>query len=85
VRYYPASYLLEKVLLRSSYTPQIIKNYKKYIEKFSIDYGYNTGGIQDVYCISEEGLRLILHNGKVGRLSIEQRKAMNGLLEFFTY
>jgi hypothetical protein len=38
--------------------------------------------MQNVNCITEEGLKLVLGNSKVGRLSIDQRKAMNVLLEY---
>lgn len=82
-KYYPISYLGSKVLLKDLSPAQLRQNgYGKYIEKFKIDFGEDTGGVQNTYCISEEGLKVILKNSKIGRLSVEQRKVMNKVLEY---
>ena len=80
--YYPISFIMEKVLLKRTGASGLQKEYSIYIKKFKIDYGIATGGIQNVNCISEEGLKLILNNSKIGRLDVDQRKAMNVLLEY---
>lgn len=81
ITYYPISYLGSKVLLKDLSPSQLRNNgYNKYIKMFKIDFGEYA--IQDTYCISEDGLKVILGNSKIGRLSIEQRKAMNKVLEY---
>jgi hypothetical protein len=82
VIYYPISFIMEKILLKKTNTVSLQKEYSQYIKKFKIDYGLHTGSTQNVNCISEEGLKQVLSNSKIGRLSIEQRKAMNVLLEY---
>ncbi len=79
--WYPISYMGDKVLLKDLSPAQLRQNgYGKYFKEFEIDFGEYTGGLQNTYCTSEEGLKVILGNSKIGRLSIEQKKAMNGLL-----
>lgn len=80
VIYYPVSYIMGKILLKKTNTISICNSYEQYINKYNIDYGNNN--IQEVYCISENGLKLVLSDSKLGRLSIEQKKAMNILLEY---
>ncbi len=81
--WYPVSYIGDKVLLKTLTPNQLIKNkYEKYIRQFYIDYGEHTGGIQFTYCISEKGLKQILLNCKIGRLSVEQKKAMKKVCSF---
>jgi len=80
--YYPISFIMTKVLLKQTNTVSLQKEYSQHIKKFFIDYGFTTGGIQEVYCISEEGLKTYLQNSKIGRLNIEQKRAMNTLLEY---
>ena len=81
VKYYPISYVGEKVLLKYLAGGQLINNgYGDYIKTFSVDYGEATGGYQDTYCISEDGLKKILKNSRIGSLSVDQKKAMNKLL-----
>lgn len=81
--YYPISFIGNKVLLKDLSGNQLVKNgYGKYIKQFEIDFGEKSGGIQLTYCISEEGLRIVLNNSKIGRLSLEQKKAMNKVLEY---
>ena len=83
VIYYPISYMGSKVLLKDLTGNQLIRNgYGEYIRQFEINYGEDTGGIQNTYCISELGLRVILKNSKIGRLKIEQKRAMNKVLEY---
>ncbi len=82
ITYYPISFIMEKVLLKKTSQGGLQKDYSQYIKKYKIDYGLYTGSIQNVYCISEEGLKQVLNNSKIGRLSIAQRKAMNVLLEY---
>lgn len=77
VIYYPISYIGSKVLLKVLTGNQLIKNgYGKYIKQIEVDYGEDTGGVQNTYCISEDGLKEILRNSKIGGLSIEQKRAM---------
>jgi len=81
--YYPISFITKKILLKQTSQNQLHKEYSKYIKKFKIDYGSNVlGGTQDVNCINEEGLRQIINISRVSRLSVEQRKGMNILLEY---
>lgn len=81
--WYPISYIGKKVLLKELAPAQLRQNgYEEYIKEFIIDYGENTGGILNAFCISEEGLKVILGNSKIGRLSVDQKKAMNGLLSY---
>jgi hypothetical protein len=81
--YYPVSYIGSKVLLKDLKPNQLRENgYGDYLKQFRIDYGEGTGGVQDTYCIEKNGLREVLGNSKVGRLSVEQKVAMNGLLKY---
>ncbi|MDD4778972.1 MAG: hypothetical protein PHT02_00015 [Tissierellia bacterium] len=81
--YYPISFMGDKVLLKDLSPSQLKQNgYEKYIRQFNIDYGDKIGGIQKTYCISEEGLSELLNRSKIGRLSVEQKVAMNGLLSY---
>jgi len=81
--YYPISFITKKILLKQTSQNQLHKEHSKYIKKFKIDYGSNVlGGTQDVNCINEEGLRQIINISRVSRLSVEQRKGMNILLEY---
>ena len=83
VIYYPISYMGDKILLKDLTANQLIRNgYGEYIKQLNIDYGEYTGGIQNTYCISESGLKVILKKSKIGRLSIEQKRAMNKVLEY---
>lgn len=73
----------DKILLKDLSPSQLKNNgYDKYISQFEIDYGETTGGIQLTYCIEEKGLKEILKRSKIGRLSVEQKIAMNGLLKY---
>lgn len=81
--WYPISFIGNKVLLKNLSPLQLKKNgYEGYIKEFEIDYGDNTGGVQNTYCISRNGLKIILNNSKIGRLNIDQKKAMNKVLEY---
>lgn len=81
--WYPISYIGSKVLLKELAGNQLIRNgYGEYIKQFNIDYGENTGGIQNTYCISEDGLKKILMNCKLGRLNVEQKIAMKEVCKF---
>lgn len=83
VNYYPISYIGNKVLLKDISPSQLKRNgYDKYIKEFNIYYGENTGGSQLTYCISEEGLKQMLSNCKVARLSVEQKKAMQNVCKY---
>jgi hypothetical protein len=85
MRYYPISYVMNKVLLKKTDQGGIkgsVNGYNKCVIQESIDYGQGTGGIQTVNCISEEGLKEVLKNSKIGRLNVDQKKAMNVLLEY---
>lgn len=80
--YYPISYVMDKVLMKKTGQAGLQQEYSIYMKKHKIDYGKDTGGIQNVNCINEEGLKLALGNSKIGRLDTDQRKAMNVLLEY---
>lgn len=83
--YYPISFIFEKVLLRKASLSQLTKQsdkYLDYIKKFDIDYGFTTGGIQNVYCISKNGLKEVLSNGRIGGLSVDQRIALNEMRNY---
>lgn len=83
VIYYPISFIGDKVLLKDLSPSQLKQNgYEKYIRQFNVDYGDKVGGIQKAFCISEEGLKELLNRSKIGRLSVEQKVAMNGLLDY---
>ena len=79
--YYPISFIMSKVLKKTG-QQGLQQEYSTYIKKHKIDYGKDTGGIQNVNCINEEGLKVALSNSKIGRLDVDQRKAMNVLLEY---
>jgi len=82
VLYYPISFIMSKVLLKKTGQNDLQRDYSQYIKKYDVNYGRDTGGMRyDVYCVTEEGLKLILGNSKLGRLDVDQRKAMNVLLE----
>lgn len=80
--YYPISFIMEKVLLKKTNQADLQKEYSQYIKKLKVDYGRDTGGIQSVNCISEDGLKKVIGNSKIGRLKVNQKKAMNILLEY---
>jgi|GEM_PF-2157957 len=81
--WYPLSYIGSKVLLKNLSPSQLKQNgYGEYIKEFQIDYGENTGGLQNTYCISKDGLKVVLGNSKIGRLSVEQRKAMKEACDY---
>lgn len=82
-RWYPIRFMGNRILLKDLSPAQLRQNgYGEYFKEFEVDFGEDTGGIQNTYCISEEGLKVILGNSKIGRLSVEQKKAMNGLLDY---
>jgi hypothetical protein len=81
--YYPIAFMGDKILLKDLSPSQLKNNgYDEYITQYEIDYGETTGGIQLTYCIEEKGLKEILKRSKIGRLSVEQKVAMNGLLKY---
>lgn len=81
VRYYPITYLSEKVLKRSKLiTNTNLTQYKKYIKEFNIKYGEKN--IQKTKCISEEGLKNSLLLIRVGWHTISKRRKLNVLLEY---
>lgn len=81
--WYPISYMGSKVLLKDLTPSQLIKNgYDEYIKQFNIDYGEGIGGVQTTYCISEDGLKEILKNSRLGRLNVDQRKAMKEVCKY---
>jgi hypothetical protein len=81
--WYPISFIGNRVLLKDLSPSQLRQNgYGKYIREFEVNFGEGIGGIQNTYCISEDGLKVILGNSKIGRLSVEQKKAMNGVLGY---
>lgn len=81
--YYPISFMGSKVLLKSLSPVQLRENgYGEYIKQYEVDFGENTGSVQLTHCISEEGLKEILKNSKIGRLNIEQKRAMNKVCKY---
>jgi len=82
IMYYPINFIMEKVLLKKTGQQGLQQEYSQYIKKLKIDYGKDTGGIQNVNCVSEEGLKKALNNSKIGRLKVDQKKAMNILLNY---
>lgn len=82
VIYYPISFVMSKVLLKQTGQQGLQKDYSTYMKRLRINYGKDTGGIQNVNCISEEGLIKALGNSNVGRLGVDQKKAMNTLLKY---
>ena len=82
--YFPIKYLSEKVLLRkgSIISQTNLSQYSKYIKEFKVDYGYKTGGIQNVKHISKEGLKYLFERMRIGRLNEEKRERLNCLLKY---
>lgn len=83
--WYPISYMGSKVLLKSLTGNQLIENgYGEYIKMFEVDFRkvVNTQGTQNTYCISEEGLKIVLNGSKIGRLSVEQKKVMKSVCKY---
>lgn len=79
-KYYPISYISEKVLLRSGNAIIHKGNRDKfsdYLIKTLIE--FSEKGEHVTNCISEKGLKLLLSKTQVGRLSAAQRKAQNDL------
>lgn len=76
--WFPVSYLSEKVLLRKGR----INFNRDFINKYTIDYGLNSGGVQEVNCISRDNLKHELKKTKIGWLSLEQRIAQNHLHQY---
>jgi hypothetical protein len=75
--YFPVNFIGEKVLLKEYKSNQLKRNgYGIYIKQLYIDFGKDIGGVQHTNCISKEGLIETLKNCRIGRLSIDQRKAM---------
>lgn len=81
IRYYPIKYLSEK-LFRSKFLISRcnLQQYGKYIKIYSIKYQENN--VQDVKCISEDGLKNILLHTQIARFTVAKRKRLNILLEF---
>ncbi len=83
IKYYPIKYISEKVLLRKGniISKQNIDQYNEDVKIFSVSYEFVDGGIQDVRCVSEDGLRKCLDTVRLGRLDVDQRVGMNNLLQ----
>lgn len=82
VKYYPISYISEKVLLRSNniIDKYIKEEFKQYIKDYNIVFG--EANTQKAKCISEEGLIRRLQKTHIGRLTVEQRKIQNILHDY---
>lgn len=76
--WYPVRYIYEKVLLRKGEV-NIDKNL---IKKLEVDFSQSGGGIQETNCINRNNLLITIKKTRVGRLSVDQRKAQNGLHEY---
>lgn len=79
--YYPISFVSEKILLR---TGNIVNKsnkdkYNLYIRMLEVNFGVH--GIHKTNCISTEGLKKILENVELRRLSVKQRKSQNRLMK----
>lgn len=81
--YYPLGYLLEKILLRNKGQSHRNKIYKPHIINSKFDFSFNGGGIQNTYCISTEGLMLLLKNIKIGTLKDKNIYIFKSLCEYF--
>lgn len=83
--YYPFSYTIEQILVKKKQPIKKLKEngYNNYIVKLCVDYGFKGGGLQNTYCISKEGLVILLNSSYIGGLTIEQKKSMNLLLDYF--
>jgi len=84
IYYYPISYVSEKILLRKGSllnNKERRKKFKEYLQFQYIDYGWDTGGLHETLCISEEGLKLLLQDLKLGRMDKKQKENLNLLLE----
>lgn len=83
VRWYPISYVYEKILLKNQ--KSVHKKYNEYIIKASINYSYlgTCNNVQNVKCINEDGLKLLLNNVRVSSLDKIQKKNLNELKQYF--
>lgn len=84
-KWYPISYIIEKVLLKKTSASTIVKqteNTEGLVKKKEIDYSFIYQARQSTYCINELGLKIMLEKSKIGRLSVDQRKSMNDLLKY---
>jgi len=84
-KYYPLSYVFEKVLLKKKQSIKILKErgYEKELIQFKVDFTFNNAGTQNTYCISKEGLIDLLNKSNIGGLTVEQKQGMNSLLSYF--
>lgn len=83
--YYPLSYTIEQILIKKKQPVKKLKDsgYNDYIIKLDVDYTFKGGGLQNTYCISKEGLMKLLNNSNIGGFTVEQKKSMNFLLDYF--
>lgn len=77
-KWYPISYINKHILLRGKGNP--IKNtYQKYIKQININYDVilGVGGIQEVSCVNEEGVKKWFSSLNIGTLSDIQKNNIN--------
>lgn len=81
VKYYPVSYMGNKVLHRQLKYPDIKdRGYNQYCKKYFIKFDENN--IQESWCISEEGFKRLLTNTKVNKLR-NNKQAMQNVCDYF--
>lgn len=83
IKYYPITHIYKDILLKSKQPASKLIKYGYNIKQFEIDFGYGTGGIQSSQCISRESLIELLKKSYIGGFSVEQKKSMNLLLDYF--
>lgn len=83
--YYPLTYVFKKVLLKNKQSVNALKKrgYEEYLTQFKVNFNFNNGGIHSTYCISKVGLIELLKTSNIGGLTVEQKKGMNSILEYF--
>ena len=83
--YYPLTYIFEKVLLKNKQSVITLKKrgYEEYLIQFKVNFDFSNGGVHNTYCISKVGLTELLKISNIGGLTVEQKKGMNYILNYF--
>lgn len=77
IKYYPCNQLMSKFLLKSTIPFHAYDKYKPYTKKFQVDFGYNTGGLQECNCMSIDGWINYTKTVKFGKMNDEQKYQHN--------